>query len=104
MDSIGTEQAVRKKMYPSSIMNAWVRMHRCRQCGKRFAISAIGQKWGYFVREYGKKKYFCSYSCMRRFEVPRLKKAQEKMDREFEKVRKMKKEDLEEDEEERTAG
>lgn len=47
---------------------------RCRTCGKEFTV--YGGEWGYTssdLTEY-RKKYFCSYSCLRKYEIPHLAK------------------------------
>lgn len=48
---------------------------KCHTCGKEFSV--IGGDWGYTISDLTehKKKYFCSYSCLRKYEIPLIKKA-----------------------------
>lgn len=54
-------------------------MHKCQNCKKEFCV--FDCQWGYTLtsgRDY-KRIYFCSYGCMRKYEVPRLDRVNKKI-------------------------
>lgn len=53
-------------------MSASSIMHKCQNCKKEFYV--FDGQWGYTLtsRRDCKRIYFCSYSCMRKYEIPRL--------------------------------
>lgn len=54
-------------------------MHKCQNCKKEFCV--FDGQWGYTLtsgRDY-KRIYFCSYGCMRKYEVPRLDRVNKKI-------------------------
>lgn len=60
-----------------------IHVRKCRQCGKEFYVPAYIQEYGYTARERGHTVSFCTYSCMREYEKPIIKKQKRKMAIEF---------------------
>lgn len=52
--------------------------HRCPICGKSFVV--FDGEWGYTQvnKKTYRTKYFCSYGCMRKYEIPNLIRINEK--------------------------
>lgn len=61
---------------------AFVRLSTCKQCKKKFPITCAPDAYGWGLQN--GKYVFCSYSCMRAFERPKLKKYQERINKAFE--------------------
>ena len=62
---------------------ALFRKIKCPVCKKMFLVSVSAEKWGYSIKKNHHMKMLCSYSCMRRFQEPLLKKDRKKMAKEF---------------------
>lgn len=63
------------------------RVRTCPICNKKFFVSRRNEydyNWGYSIKENNEDvKLFCSYSCMRKFEVPYLKRVNRKIQKQL---------------------
>ena len=55
------------------------RTHCCPTCSKRFIV--FDDQWGYtqINKKNQRVKYFCRYSCMRKYEIPQLERINRKI-------------------------
>ena len=63
--------------------NKLVRMIKCKQCGSIFPVICSIEEYGWRIPLKSKKLYFCSYSCMRKYEKPRLQKIEKRAEMAF---------------------
>ena len=62
---------------------ALFRKIKCPVCKKTFLVSVSADDWGYSIKKNHHMKMLCSYSCMKKFQEPLLKKDRKKMAKEF---------------------
>lgn len=60
-----------------------VNYKKCCKCGKSFMLRCSVEVYAWQLASYKGPRYYCSYTCMRIDEVPRLAKAQKKYKKEI---------------------
>ena len=66
-----------------------VRTKRCARCGKTFYIRCETADYGWQIsQEKGDHRLYCSYSCMREVEIPRVKRNKAKIARQLDGISK----------------
>lgn len=62
---------------------AFAKDYICPACKKRFVMRCEKQLYGWQIQYRNRQLYFCSYSCMRKIEVPRMKRDKKQIEREL---------------------